>query len=610
MPKTGRTCTCTKPTISARSARRGARRLASTVALLATIAAQSAARPAAAAPALAAPISADARLDAVAEQYFATEWQLDPVRASLAGHHDGDDRLGDFTETGFARRIAFARRTLRELVTIDFGDLSPEHDDDAEMLRSHLELQLMAIDERRVWRHDPSLYLRIAATGAQSLLDRDYAPAPLRVRALVARERAIPAMLESALRQIDDVDPATAEVARATLGGTVAYFSGPVADVASGLGNPQLAGDLAASNAAVVAALRTFAAGLETGPFARPAGTFAIGPDRFTRMIALTEESQALTTAELERTAVGSLERTRGDFAATARKIDPAHPPQAVALALGALHPPPAKLLETAESDIAQLRRFVDDKKLITLPAEGDVRVVETPAYARGGAVASLSAAGPLEKNATVAYYDVTIPGDNVSPARRAAELALLNDFTFPLISAHEVMPGHYVNAELDRHERLSLVRRLLPSRSFTEGWAHYDEQMLVDQGWGNGDPRVRLAQLQLSLQRECRFIVALRMHTEGMSVADATRFFVENAYFGEETARGEALRASQDPMDGAYFLGKIEILKLRDDYRAKLGKSFTIQGFHDALLARGDPPVAIARKELLGADDDGRLLY
>ena len=237
------------------------------------------------------------------------------------------------------------------------------------------------------------------------------------------------------------------------------------------------------------------------------------------------------------------------------------------------------------------------------------MKVVATPPFERSTTFASMDAPGPLEAHATQAYYNVTPVEPNWSATRKEQHLEFFNDYAFPLISAHEVMPGHYVNFALDAHEKLSLIRRLLPSPSFAEGWAHYDEQMMVDEGWGDGDPKVRLAQLLLALQRECRYLVGLREHTQNMSVEAATTFFETNAFMGEEPARREALRGTNDPLYGYYTLGKLELLKLRDDFRKAAGSHYSLQNFHDAFLAHGDPPIAIVRKIVLGADDDGKLL-
>jgi len=170
-------------------------------------------------------------------------------------------------------------------------------------------------------------------------------------------------------------------------------------------------------------------------------------------------------------------------------------------------------------------------------------------------------------------------------------------------------MPGHYVNFVLHKTQGLSMVRALSGNPSYSEGWAHYCEQMMVDSGWGNGDPKVRLSQLQLALQREARYIIGLREHTQGMSVEQAAAFFHDNTFYGEAPSQREALRGTQDPLYGYYTLGKLEILKLRADYKKKMGASFSLQAFHDAFLAHGNPPIAVVRQILLGKDDDGLLL-
>ena len=276
---------------------------------------------------------------------------------------------------------------------------------------------------------------------------------------------------------------------------------------------------------------------------------------------------------------------------------------------LGKQHPPADKLVATAQNDLIALRAFVERKHLVTLPPEFDVRVAETPSFNRQTSFASMNTPGAFERVATQAYYYVTPPDPAWTPAQQEQHLAFYNDYLLPVVSAHEVMPGHYVNFVLHKYQRLSIVRALSGNPSYSEGWAHYDEQMMVDEGWGEGDPRVRLAQLQAALQREARYLVGLREHTQGMTVDQGARFFQDNAFMTEIQARREALRGTQDPLYGYYTLGKLEILKLRADYRKKLGGAYTLQKFHDAFLAHGNPPIAVVRKLLLGADDDGKLL-
>ncbi len=187
--------------------------------------------------------------------------------------------------------------------------------------------------------------------------------------------------------------------------------------------------------------------------------------------------------------------------------------------------------------------------------------------------------------------------------------MAEFNNYERPLISAHEVYPGHFVNFAIDRHLNLSLTRKLLYSSEYAEGWAHYSEQMMVDEGWGNGDPRVRLAQLDEALLRECRYVAGVKMHTQGMTVPQAENLFTTQCFQTPQVAVEESLRGTQDPMYGYYTLGKLMLLKLRADYKKKLGGDFTLEKFHDAFLAHGDPPIPLLRPFLLGTDDDGKVL-
>ncbi len=550
----------------------------------------------------------DERLDALATQYFAKSWELEPIRATGIGVHDYDDKLPDYSAAGMARRIAQLRLFLGDVRAIDPAAYGAEASYDAHIFEASLEATLLNLRERQAWRHDPSFYTGQAANAVYSLLSRDFAPLRDRTKSVIARERAIPALLEQAKGNLTTVDATTAGLARRNMKGTTDFFRIVVPLAVAPLKDAALQAQFKASNEVVLAALQSYRSAMEGGTLAHPSGSYAIGAKIFERMLAL-QELSPITLAQYERVGEDALKKTRAEFVETARSIDPAKSPAAVAAALGAQHPSADDLLKKATSDLVALRRFVVAHKIVTLPADNDVKVVPTPEFARQTTFASMNAPGPLEKVATQAFYNVTPIEPDWPAERKEQHLAYFNDYAFPIVSLHEVMPGHYVNFAIDRHLRLSSIRKILRSDSFSEGWAHYDEQMMVDEGWGNGDPKVRLAQLQLALQRECRFLVGLREHTQNLSVDAAAKFFAQNAFLSEEPSRREALRGTQDPLYGYYTLGKLEILKLRDDYKKKLGARFSLQNFHDELLAHGDPPLAIVRKILLGADDDGKLL-
>ena len=550
----------------------------------------------------------DDRLGALSARYFADLWKLDPPRATRVGVHDYDDHLGSYDASAFATRLDTARRYLHELRDIDTSSMGADASYDERILEASLESSILSLGTLEPWKHRPAYYSEVASGSAYSLLARNFAPLHDRVRALVARERQMPVLFESALANLTTVDAVTAQIDRREIEGTIAFFREVVPPAVAGVKEPGLRDEFATTNAAVVASLSDYLKALDAGVFAHPSGTYAIGADRFAQMLRL-QELTPISLATYRTVGETALARTRAEFVATAKLVDATRTPEQVVADLDAHHPSADGLLAKATTDLHALRAFVIAKDLLTLPPDDDVTVVATPEFARETTFASVNLPGPLEMHASAAYYNVTPVDASWSATRREQHLSFFNDAYFPLVSAHEVMPGHYVNFALAHHEKLSLIRRLLSSPSFSEGWAHYVEQMMVDQGWGDGDPKVRLAQLQGALQRECRYLVGLREHTEGMTVDEATTFFETNAFLAADPAHREALRGTVDPLYGYYTLGKLELLKLRDDYKKSAGSKYSLKNFHDLLLAHGDPPIAIARKLVLGAEDDGKLL-
>lgn len=339
-----------------------------------------------------------------------------------------------------------------------------------------------------------------------------------------------------------------------------------------------------------------------------PHGTFAIGAAAYEKRLLYEDGLRSSLPAYL---AVGerALAQTRAQYVATAKKIDPKKSPLAVYLSIARVHPASSQLVATAQGDLARLRAFVIARHIVTLPPGMNVQAIETPAFERSTTEAAEDSPGPFETVATKTYYYVS-PADPSWNAREREEyLEQFNDYEFPIISAHEVYPGHATNFAIDRTLHLSLTRRMTGSSEFEEGWAHYSEQMMVDEGWGGGDPRVRLAQLEEAILRNCRYVVGVRMHVYGMTVPQAENFFVDRCFQPRQVAVVEAMRGTQDPMYGYYTLGKLMILKLRADYRKKMGSAYTLERFHDALLAHGTPPIPLLRPLLLGSSDDGKAL-
>jgi uncharacterized protein (DUF885 family) len=253
--------------------------------------------------------------------------------------------------------------------------------------------------------------------------------------------------------------------------------------------------------------------------------------------------------------------------------------------------------------DLEAARRFATEKNLVTFPAETRPRVIETPPYARAAIFAAMDTPGPYEAAGLEAFYYVTPVEPDWTPQHVEDHLRMFNRYTAAIIDVHEAYPGHFLQF-LYMPRVSSKVRKLLYTIANVEGWAHYAEQMMVDEGFGGGDPRVRLAQLQEALLRDCRFVAAIKMHTQGMTVEQATTLFTDRGLQEPANAHEEAMRGTYDPMYLAYTLGKLQIQALRDRYLARTGRD--LRAFHDAFVAQGGLPVAFVEKTILPASASG----
>jgi uncharacterized protein (DUF885 family) len=547
----------------------------------------------------------DAQYVALAQAYYNDDFRLNPIDATQIGVHDYDDQVGDFSAAGVAAEIAMDRHYLTDLHGIDRSQLSASVALDATLLEYTLRDDLLLTQTLAQWRHNPDGYVQAASGAVFGVMSKDYAPLSNRIEFAIARERLIPGIVRAAEQNITTVDATTQRIAAEDAAGAVDFFKVSVPLAFANVNDSMLQGELKSANDAAVAAMTAYASWIKT---LKPSGTFAIGADAYRKRL-LYEDGLDMPLDQYLEVGEKALAATRAQFIATAKKIDPRATPLQVYLSITRMHPAPDALLSTAQRDLGLLRAFIEARQLVTLPPNANIKVIETPAFERSTTSAAEDSPGPLETVATQAYYYVTPVDPSWSPQQKEDFLAQFNDFEFPIISAHEVYPGHFTNFSIDRNLDLSLTRKLSVSSEFAEGWAHYSEQMMVDEGWGNGDPRVRLAQLDEALLRECRYVAGVKLHTQGMTVEQAEHLFTSQCFQTPQVAVEESLRGTQDPMYGYYTLGKLMILKLRSDYRKKLGSAFTLEKFHDELLSRGDPPLPLLRPFILGTSDDGKPL-
>ena len=365
----------------------------------------------------------------------------------------------------------------------------------------------------------------------------------------------------------------------------------------------ELKREFTASNDSALASFENYKTYLEQELKPKADGDFALGSELFARRIVY-KEMVDIPPDRLLDIAYARLHKDQVALSEAARQVNPTATLEAVLKEIRAQHPTVDTLIPTARDELVGLRAFVLDRHIATIPSDLLPKVEETPGFQRATTAAAFDSPGPLERHATQAFYYVTPPDAGLAPDKLEQ---YLEAYYFPgleIISAHEVWPGHFMQYLTRRaHPDWPLARQMAETYSTTEGWAHYAEQMMVEEGLGDGDLKLKIGQIEAALLRDCRFIASIEMHTKGKSVEDAIQIFTKDCGSPEPEARREAFRGTRDPGYINYTVGKLEILKLRDDYRAKMGDKFSLTDFHDRLLAGGLVPIKIIRREMMGAD-------
>jgi uncharacterized protein (DUF885 family) len=319
----------------------------------------------------------------------------------------------------------------------------------------------------------------------------------------------------------------------------------------------------------------------------------------------LGSEAIAMTPERILEIGMTALHREQKVFEEAARSINPNKKPADVFEDLHKNHPTSQSLMGDVKKNAEAIRQFLIDKKIVTIPSEIRVQVTETPKYARSMSTASMDSPGAFEKKATEAYFYVTPVDPSWTAKQKEDWLKVFDHYNTDMITIHEAYPGHYIQGLHLQASSATPIEKVFGSYAFIEGWAHYAEKMMIDEKYGsNGDyvndAKYRLAQSGESLLRLCRLCVSIKMHCQGMTLDEATRFFMDNWHQGEKPSYQEALRGTFDPGYLFYALGKMEILKLRADYEKQKGEQFSLQKFHDQVLDHGMPPIRFLREKLL----------
>ncbi len=443
-------------------------------------------------------------------------------------------------------------------------------------------------------------------------IKRDFAPLEDRVRSIIAVEKAVPQIMSDARSNLEASLPKPyVETAIEVANGSADFFGKDLIEALKDVPDKPLMAELNAANPPPSRPCAIYADWLKQEKLPKANDRFALGREKYQRMLR-DGELIPLSPDHILEIGLRELRREQAVFADAARVIDPGREPIEVFKEIQKDHPTEAGLIPDTRKDLETIRQFIVDHRIISIPSTNRAQVEETPQYARATTFASMDAPGPFETKATQAFYYVTPVEKDWTPQQKEEWLTAFNYYTTDVVSIHEAYPGHYVQFLCEQASPATKVEKIFGSYAFIEGWAHYCEQMMLDEGFGAGDPngntdaarvraaKYRLAQSDEALLRICRLCVSIKMHCQGMSVDEATRFFEDNCYYEPKPAHSEAIRGTFDPEYLYYTLGKLEFLKLRRDYQAQEGAAYSLQKFHNEVLSHGCPPVRLLREIML----------
>jgi uncharacterized protein (DUF885 family) len=552
----------------------------------------------------------DAEFDGVAEEYVKTYLAAHPLQGTALGLHEYDGKISDYSRLALDAELSRLRRFDDRLAKFDPAKLSSRQSIDLRILQAAVKRELFEMQDMSVFERNPMVYAR--AGDVNVYIKRNFAPLEDRVRSLVAIESQIPNILIAARTNLDEKLPKPfIELAIQIARSSADFLKKDLVAAVSGVKDEQLRVAFQAANRKAANALGDYATWLERDKLPKATLDFALGEEKFGRFLAQTELVD-LPPQKILDIGMTQLKVEQEAFSEAAKKIDPNKPAIEVFKQIQSEHPAPDKLIPDIAKDLDTLRKYVVSRKLVGIPSEIRAKVKETPQYLRATSFASMDTPGPFEKRATEAYYYIT-PTEEDWPAQEKEEwLTAFNYYTSDVVSIHEVYPGHYVQFLHLNASPASKVEKIFGSYAFIEGWAHYCEKMMIDEGFGkpsNSSPseddvkraaKYRIAQADEALLRVCRLCVSIKVHTQSMSIDEATKFFQDNCYYEPKPARQEAMRATFDPGYLNYTLGKLQILKLRDDYKTQQGDEFSLQKFHNELLSHGMPPIRLLREIML----------
>ncbi len=543
--------------------------------------------------------AADPKWDAYVEQFLTDYFAANPHFAVYQGRHEFDGKLPDWSPDGISREITRLKSERGNAAAFSDSDLD-------ERQRFERDYLIAQIDKDLFWREIAEQpftnpYFYSDALDPDVYVSREYAPLETRIKAYTAYARAVPTALEQIKGNLRlPMAMNHIKIGRQTIGGLADFFEKDVIKVFEPVRGEQSQKEFKEANATAAKAIRDFDAWLGQQE-AGATNNFALGPEKFRMMLKQTEGVD-ITLDELERIARADLDRNLAAVKAECDKYAPG-----VSLIecnnKANARKAPGTLVEAATRQLVELRKFVQEKDIVSVPGTEECKVALAPPY-KAWNFAYINIPGPYEKGLPSVYY-VSPPDPSWSKEKQDAYLPGEGSLLFT--SVHEGYPGHFLNF-LHSNRSKSKFGQVFVGYAFAEGWAHYTEEMMYEAGLGAGDAELHLGQLQEALLRNVRFLSAIGLHTKGMTVEESKKLFIEQGLQDEGNAEQQANRGTFDPAYLNYTMGKLMIRKLRDDWTASRGGRAAWKQFHDQFLSYGGPPIPMVRKAMMGAADAGPL--
>ena len=545
----------------------------------------------------------DLKFQQLSEDYISGYLAWRPELSVYLGFHEYDGKTSDFSKGSIENELGRLKKYNQMLHEIDSNSFSPKMYYDFRILQQGIKNEIFNFEEIEPYSKNPMTYA--GAMDISIYIKRNFAPLEERLKSIIAIENKAPSFFSVAKSNLaDSLAKPFIETAIQIANGSSDFLGSDLIIALEEVKNDSLMAAFMTANNKAISELKSFVKFLEKEKLPKANNNYALGKEKYRKML-LYGESISLSPEKILEIGLSELNREKGVFNDMAKIINPNKKPIDVYHDIQNEHPTSGNLISEVSKNVEAIRQFIIDKKIVTIPSEARVQVKETLKFARSTSTASMDSPGPFEKKAIEAYYYITPVDPKWTEIQKEDWLSMFDYYTTNITTIHEVYPGHYTQFAHLNASSATKIEKIFGSYAFVEGWAHYTEKMMIDEGYGNiGDPirtaKFHLAQSGEALLRLCRLCVSIKMHSEGMSVDDATKFFMDNWYQGEKPSRQEAIRGTFDPGYLYYSLGKLMMLKLRDDYQRQEGDNFSLQQYHDLILDNGMPPIQILREKLL----------